>query len=339
MAVVLMFGFLGLVQAQVTTARIHSIQTANDLAVGLRAVEATTPVPATDVPPIGTFYSAKNPNLPPVPGNIFGLDAWDLGGGCFLLDDLDLGDTIAGVGIRAMAMNVPMPGNGGDGGTNSSFTSNYTPPDYGMNLWLEITGVSTGAAWFNLHNATNQVYAIWGATNLLTGWNVAAEVWPTNADVMPFTVLTLDQPSLFLRAEDWTRVTENGNTTPDWWFWEYFGTVTLSDTNLDSTGNTLLDDYLNGFDPNVIQFSLQFTNYYVNTGIAYGTITVLGGVPSYEAVLVNDVNFAYANWQPYSPALVVPLNSGDGNYDVWVGLRGLPSDAQQTWQWTQLTGC
>ena len=60
-------------------------------------------------------------------------------------------------------------------------------------------------------------------------------------------------------------MTENGNTTPDWWFWEYFGTVALSDTNLDSQGNTLLYDYQNGLDPNVIQFSFQFANYYVNT--------------------------------------------------------------------------
>jgi hypothetical protein len=32
------------------------------------------------------------------------------------------------------AAGVPMPGDDGDGGTNGSFTSNYTPPDYGTNL-------------------------------------------------------------------------------------------------------------------------------------------------------------------------------------------------------------
>ena len=202
---------------------------------------------------------------------------------------------------------------------------------------LEPAGVSNGQAYLNLYNATNQVYAIWSTTNLLSNWNVETEMWPTNAAVMPFTVPTLERQSLFMRAEDWTGVAENGNTTPDWWFWEYFGTVALSDTNLDSQGNTLLYDYQNGLDPNVIQFSFQFANYYVNTGIAYGTIAVLSGVPSYEAVLINETNFADANWQPYNPTVVVPLNSGDGNYDVWVGLRGLPLDAQQTWQRTQLT--
>ena len=245
---------------------------------------------------------------------------------------------IHGVGI-VTAMNTPSPGDGGgDGGNNnySNLTSNYTIDTNG--LWLEITNVSNGLAYLNLNNATDSVYDIFSKTDLtLTNWNIEQEVWPTNPAVMPFVVAELGRTNLFIWAQDWTEVTENGNTTPDWWFWEYFGTVALSDTNLDSKGNTLLDDYLNGHDPNVIQFSLQFTNYYVNTGIAYGTITILGGVPSYEAVLVNDTNFADANWQPYSPTVVVPLNSGDGNYNVWVGLRGLPSDAQQTWQWTRLT--
>jgi hypothetical protein len=66
---------------------------------------------------------------------------------------------------------------------------------------------------------------------------------------MPFTELTLDRPNLFLLAEDWTGVTENGNTVPDWWFWKYFGTTFLWDTNLDSAGQTLLHDYQYGLDP------------------------------------------------------------------------------------------
>jgi hypothetical protein len=92
----------------------------------------------------------------------------------------------------------------------------------------------------NLHNGTNLVYAIWSTTNLLAGWQVETEVWPTNGTVTPtttpFTVATLARQNLFLQAEDWTGVTENGNTTPEWWFWANFGTVALSDTNLDSSG-------------------------------------------------------------------------------------------------------
>ena len=63
-----------------------------------------------------------------------------------------------------------------------------------------MTGVSNGAAWFNLYNATNQIYAIWSTTNLLANWNVETELWPTNATVMPFTVPTLEGQNLFVQA-------------------------------------------------------------------------------------------------------------------------------------------
>jgi len=55
------------------------------------AIEAMEPVPAESVPKMGTFRSAQHPEWPPLPGNVNILPAWDLGGGCFLLDDLDLG--------------------------------------------------------------------------------------------------------------------------------------------------------------------------------------------------------------------------------------------------------
>jgi hypothetical protein len=95
-AAVLAFGFLGLIQAQVTTARIQSIQ------------------------PSST-------------------------------DSIDMS----------------MPRNGDDGGTNNYFTSNHAQPDYGTNLWLEITNVSNGQAYLNLHNATDMVYEVWSRTDLL----------------------------------------------------------------------------------------------------------------------------------------------------------------------------
>ena len=130
--------------------------------------------------------------------------------------------------MQAMGMDVPSPGgdgsgNGGDG-YSPMFSSSYSINTNG--LWLEITNVSNGWSYLNLHNGTNQVYAVWSATNLLTGWQVEREVWPTNGTVIPtvtpFTVQNFNRQTLFLRAEDWTGVTENGNTTPDWWFWLYF---------------------------------------------------------------------------------------------------------------------
>jgi hypothetical protein len=315
--------------AQTTTVSIQSLRSASagNLEVMLQAVEATTPLPAESVPQSGTFWSAQNINDPPFPSNINNLPAWDFGGGNWLLADQDfdyaaLEQQMAAMRMLSRAMGLEMD--------NQEVADNsYTIDPNG--LWLEITGVSNGAAWFNLHNSTNQVYAIWNTTDLLANWNVVTEVWPTNSTVMPFSVPMLERQNLFLRAEDWTGVDSNGDGIPDWWIWMYFGNLDETATNLDSQGNTLLSDYTNGIDPNVIQFSLQFTNQYVNTSLAYGTITVFGGVPAYEAFLVNDTNLADANWQPYSSNVVVSLNAGDGAYEVWVGLKGLPLDAYQTW--------
>ena len=54
------------------------------------------------------------------------------------------------------------------------------------------------------------------------------------------------------------------------------------------------------------------------------------------AVLVDDTNWADANWIAYNPALVVPVGGSEGWHQIWVGLRGLPANAQQTWVWTRV---
>src|SRR5664280_1470091 len=205
-------------------------------------------------------------------------------------------------------------------------------------LWLEITNVSNGWSYLNLHNATNQVYAIWSTTNLLTSWNVETELWPTNGAVMPFTVPTLDRQNLFVRAEDWTSIDSNGDGIPDWWVWLYFGNLNETATNLDSQGNTLGYDYTNGLDPNIIQFFLVVTNRHVSTTFAPMQFNITAGVPSSLAVLVNSTNFSGAAWTGYSSSnVVVSLGSTDGDYNVWVGLRGRVTNSQQLWQGVTFT--
>jgi hypothetical protein len=109
------------------------------------------------------------------------------------------------------------------------------------------------------------VYAIWSTTDLtlpFSLWQVEAEVWPTDTNCMPFTVLTQGRNDLFLRAEDWTGVDING--LPAWWIWEYFGNLSETAANLDVNGDTLLYDYQNGLNPNIARGAdtgaLQFTN-------------------------------------------------------------------------------
>ena len=116
------------------------------------------------------------------------------------------------------------------------------------------------------------------------------------------------------------------------WQMKYFGYFGLDPNgDYDGDGTNNLQKYLNGTDPNIVTFSVLFPYQYVSTSVVTGLINVSGGVPSYCAVLVDSTNFASATWSNYSPNLTVDLGSTDGPHDVWIGLRGLPPDAQQTW--------
>jgi hypothetical protein len=245
----------------------------------------------------------------------------------------------------AMGMNDssgPMPGGDGGGGGDDTngvpfFGISYTPPTNG--LWLEITNVSNGYAWLNLHNATNQVYEILSKTDLsAAAWNIETELWPADTNCMPFTVPVLDRTNtLFVWAQDWTGVTENGNTTPDWWFWKYYGTVNLSDASLDANSNSLLSDYTNSVAPAVFTFSeVQVANNYVSTTPTTAQLNVTG-LPYYVAVLVDDANFNDAVWNAYSSPNVAVNLWPQGWHDVWIGLRGHADDASAAvWQYKRL---
>jgi hypothetical protein len=344
-----------------------SVAALSDTEVLLQAVEQTPPLPADSATNGNAYYATQHAPgssepWPPFPGDIAGLPAWDLGGGTYLLDDRNYvwghhrkktnfattTTTLGGMqGLSRMSsMGIPsFPTNDDedDGDTNSD---GYTPAFSGgtpidtNGLWLQITNYDGSFAYLNLNNATDQVYAVWTTTNLLTGWQTEAELWPTTTqtNVLPFTVPTLGEPIQFVRAQDWTGVTAGGNETPLWWFWEYFGTTNLSDTNLDSEGNTLLYDYQNGFDPNIISFTPSVTNNYESGTFAPVQLNITGGTPSYYAVSVDDTNYqSDASWQSYAGNnLSVYLGVTQGWHDVWIGLKGLPSNATQTWQHKRL---
>jgi hypothetical protein len=217
---------------------------------------------------------------------------------------------------------------------------NGIDPNIITGLWLQITGITNGTVSFALNNATDLVYEVWSATSLSNPvpWNIEQAVWPgTNQTSTPFTVQVQDRTNgLFLWARDWTGITSNGNQTPEWWFWEYFGTVDMFDSDLDTVGKTLLYDYQNSLDPNVISFAVNATNQYFNTSSATARITVSRGAPSYMAVLVDSTNFSAATWTPYNSNADINLGAVEGWHSVWVGLKGLPQAAQQTWEQIEL---
>jgi len=315
----------------------------NNLSALVAAVEQTTPTAAEDVPPVGTFYSAQHPGQPPLPGNANQLPAWNLGNGMWLLDDGDY-DYQAAHSLRSlgrmMSMDVPSLGDGGDYGSGGDYTNNYVAYTIDTNsFWLEITNVSNGWSYLNLHNATNQVYAIKSATVLGDGWNVETELWPSGdqTNVMPFSVQNFGRQDIFFRAQDWTGVDSDGDGIPDWWIWKYFGNLSETSTNLDSQGNTLGYDYTNGVDPNVISFTVRLGNQNFNTTNATGSYLVLAGTPSYAAVLVNDTNLDDAVWLPYDGSITMNLGATDGVYSVQFGLKGRAADSQATWMGTDVT--
>ena len=122
------------------------------------------------------------------------------------------------------------------------------------------------------------------------------------------------------------------NGLPDLWQWYWFGNCDHAGSELDANGNTLLYDYSNGLDPNIIVFTLSATNSYVNQTSVPLQIVVLAGVPSYYAVLVNDTNAANANWQRFTSTNLTVMTPTDGVYVVSVGLCGSAPTATRTWQ-------
>ena len=164
----------------------------------------------------------------------------------------------------------------------------------------------------------------------LSNWGVWTTLTASNS-VIVLPAITPGAGALFISSGLVWSTTTNG--LPDWWQMEYFGNL-LEPTNgcFDGDGVPDLQKYLTGADPNVITFQIGFTNQYVNLSSAPLTLGIQGGVPYYYAVLVDNTNFGGASWMPYTSSNITAyLGADEGLHTVWVGLRGLPANAQQTW--------
>lgn len=127
-----------------------------------------------------------------------------------------------------------------------------------------------------------------------------------------------------------------GTLTP--WLLAYFGHLGVDpDGDFDNDGTNNLQEFLNGTDPNKISFSFSVPHQYVTNRLVDAVITVLGGVPSSTAVLVDDTNFAGATWTAYASSnITVDVGSSPGAHDVWIGLRGRRATSCQAWEETTL---
>lgn len=299
------------------------------------------PIAVADVPDTVCNYYSLQPWRPPLPfnwladeTNILLYVSPSTGTNAIWVGDADIDYAQRAAEAEVLTLAVQVASGRLSLAQNFQTQNTQSSYDPSIDLWLEITNVADGLAYFNLWNGTNQVYAIWAAPNPLGPWTVETEVWPTNGEVAPFTLPASGQDALFAFAQDWTGVTANGNTVPEWWFWQYFGTLGLSDTNVDSQGNTLLSDYQNGTDPNIISFSISVTNVFVQALSVPVQLNLTAGTPFYVAISVDDTNYAAnANWQRFGgTSLTADVGPNEGWHDIRIGLRGFSAFATQTWQ-------
>ena len=301
---------------------------------------ATNFVHAQDsIPQTGTFYLQSYSPIPaPFPFDPYGgtepIVVLDATNHIYLIQDTpeDRQSMESMNSMSMLSMDSLTPGDGGSGGSEPNFPQ-WSPPTNGE-LWLEITNVSNGTAFLNIHNATNYVYEIWTKTNLLdTNWNIETEVFPSDTNCMPFNFPTLNRnDSLFVWGRDWTGITSLGNLNPEWWFWYWFHTTNAYDSDLDTIGNSLRYDYTHGKDPNIIQFTIGATNLYLNTSLAPMQVNLYGGVPANVSTVESNNIPTNTVWSSYiSSNIVGSVNAVDGQHKIWVGLKGYPTNATISW--------
>jgi hypothetical protein len=159
----------------------------NDWQTMLQAVEQTTPQPAENAPDAGNFYSTRDlasasdlNDFPPRPADTINAPFWDLGGGFYLLDDLQVENpTLSRSGAHAMAESDPTdPNDPGDGSDTNEYVpnyiANYVPTT--NDLWLQIISYTNQIASLVIHPPWNNPNGVWGlhfSTNValpFTNW-------------------------------------------------------------------------------------------------------------------------------------------------------------------------
>jgi hypothetical protein len=138
----------------------------------IEAVQATTPLPASESPVTGSFYSAQFGTIwPPLPANTFGFPFWPLGDNMFVVDDrsIDYAQLRAEAEAAALLFGEP-----GLNISTANSTTAYGNQPYLTNMTASLSGGGVTAS-FSIAGGTNNV-----PYDILMSTNVAAPIsnWP-----------------------------------------------------------------------------------------------------------------------------------------------------------------
>ena len=152
------------------------------------------------------------------------------------------------------------------GGTNGSggFQSNYTPPNYGTNLWLETLNADPTNLWLRLHGTIDDdLYQLLSATNLLsTNWDLGEVLWDAEDDYTDFSPVPMTNAMTFYRAH---------HANPVMQIWNAQNSEELNPTNTSDPGHTGIVGIYNGDGAHLA--TNDITVYYtVSGGTAQGGI-------------------------------------------------------------------
>ena len=199
-------------------------------------------------------------------------------------------------------------------------------------LQLDIEDATNGVVSLTILNPTSMtnepVWDVWLATH----FSGAPDNWTWIARTSPGqTNLLVAMPS---ETEAYFRLGATNNDVDgdgilDSWMSQNFGHVTawasdhtLAANDFDFDGVNNYNEFLAGTDPNDISFTAHIGSGQTASPNPTATITVLSGVPSHMAVMVDGTNFNAPNWQAYTASPVIPLPNADGEHLVWVMLSG-----------------
>jgi len=149
-----------------------------------------------NLPFYGTFFSWQRPWTAPAPFDPFPeLIVYDLGDGCFLLDDRELDYSLVSELAALMAES--------EGGGQEQMMMMEGVGE-GCGLWLSISRNSISNVLLTLHNTRQgQTYTVWSITNLaLTNWVVETNVTGASGDFTETLIAMGTRSNLFLKATE-----------------------------------------------------------------------------------------------------------------------------------------